>query len=279
MRRLEQAAARRYRAEGHAHVVAAPGTQALIQLLPQLHRGKRVGILGFTYGEYAQVWRRAGLRVETLNDLDALARCDIAVVVNPNNPDGRILPAEALPRLAEAMARRGGFLIVDEAFIDLEPPTASLVPLLPQEGALVLRSFGKTYGLAGLRLGFAITTAALAARLRGLLGPWAVSGPAVAIGRAALEDDRWLENLPRRLARQSLFVETIFRRLGAERIGGTTLFHLFAHRDAEGLFEAFGREGILLRRFPEKPDWLRVGLVAEAFTERLETAAERIRGL
>src|SRR6185437_4924599 len=148
---LERTAALRYRVAPEAAIVAAPGTQALIQLLPRLSPAKSVGILGFTYGEYERVWRAAGVSVKVAEDLDGLRACDIAIVVNPNNPDGRLVPATELSALARQLARRGGLLIVDEAFMDPLPQQQSLVPVLPAAGALVLRSFGKTYGLPGLR--------------------------------------------------------------------------------------------------------------------------------
>ena len=273
LKELEASAAHRYRAPPGAEIVAAPGTQALIQLLPQLHKAKNVGILGFTYGEYEQVWRAAELAPRVVEDLDGLSACDLAIIVNPNNPDGRLVPAEDLAVLAHHLACRGGLLVVDEAFIDLLPRGRSLVPILPEEGAMVLRSFGKTYGLPGVRLGFAVTGAALAERLRKLLGPWAVSGPAIEIGRTALADDAWLNSTAERLPRRGAMVEEAMRLCGAEVVGGTPLFRLFAHREAEKLFALFGREGVLLRHFPERPNWLRAGLVADAYEERFKATA------
>ena len=123
------------------------------------------------------------------------------------------------------------------------PAKASLVPHLPQAGALVLRSFGKTYGLPGVRLGFAVTNKSLGATLRRLLGPWAVSGPAIAIGQAALKDTAWFESLSERLAPRAAIVESALTQCGAEKIGGTPLFQLFAHQDAQRLFAAFGQRG------------------------------------
>jgi cobalamin biosynthesis protein CobC len=273
---LETAAARCYGAPLSAQTVSAPGTQALIQLLPSLHAARRVGILGFAYGEYARLWRAAGVRPDIVEDLDALRACDVAIVVNPNNPDGRIVPAEDLAALAAHMAHKGGLLVVDEAFMDLLPAGHSLVPILPDEGALVLRSFGKTYGLPGIRLGFAVANAALAKKIRAQLGPWAVSGLAIAIGCAALMDDSWLGSLTGRLEGLAALIDGAMRRCGAEMIGANPLFRLFAHADADELFRRFGREGVLLRRFPERPHWLRVGLVCGVHEERLLATAERI---
>lgn len=273
---LQNLAAGRFSAPAHADAVATPGTQAIIQLLPRLADARRIGILGFTYGEYAEVWRREGRAPEIAKTLDDLRACDLAIVVNPNNPDGRLVPPEDLAALAKDLARKGGLLLVDEAFVDLLPREASVVPRLPEAGALVLRSFGKTYGLPGVRLGFAVTNNPLAERLRSLLGPWAVSGPALALGQVALQDEAWLNSLVTRAARAADVVEAAMTLCAAKRIGGASLFQLFAHKDAQRLFSAFGREGVLLRRFPEKPNWLRVGLVATSFEQRLQETAARI---
>jgi cobalamin biosynthetic protein CobC len=161
---LEAAAAEAYGADDAGCVVAAPGTQILISLLPSLRPRGRVAILGPTYAEHARAWRVAGHAVAEVGSLQAMGEVDVAVIVNPNNPDGRLVPADALRGLADRLHRRGGWLVVDEAFADFDA-AESLVPALP-EGAVVLRSFGKTYGLAGIRLGFAIARGPAGAMLR-----------------------------------------------------------------------------------------------------------------
>ena len=186
---LEAAAARAYGAADPATVVAAPGTQALIQLLPRLIPARDVRILGFTYAEHARCWSRQGATVKTVDRPVGLAGADVAVIVNPNNPDGRLVAPDGLAGLARQTPRTT--FVLDEAFADVLGPAASLVPKLPAK-AVILRSFGKTYGLAGLRLGFAVTSRPLAERLREAIGPWAVSGAAIAIGAAALGDNAWL---------------------------------------------------------------------------------------
>ena len=172
-----------------ANVVAAPGTQILISLLPTLWPRSRVAVLGPTYAEHAHAWRGAGHEVAEISSRDEIGGADILVLVNPNNPDGRTLERAVLLEEAGRLRRRGGWLVVDEAFADFDAGE-TLVPVLP-DNAIVLRSFGKTYGLAGIRLGFAIASESMAMRLRTMLGPWAVSGPAIAIGRQALRDREW----------------------------------------------------------------------------------------
>ena len=257
---LERVAAQTYGVEDPACVVAAPGTQALVQILPWLAPARRVGVLGFTYGEHARCWGRAGASVETIEDLETLDDFDVAVVVNPNNPDGRLVPVRQLQEAARRLGARGGALIVDEAFMDVGPSDASLAPLLPERGAVVLRSFGKTYGLAGLRLGFAIAPVALAGDLRAALGPWAVSGPAIAIGRRALADADWLAVTKRRLGADAARLDSLLQRAGLHPVAGTSLFRLVQHPEAHRIFERLGGRGVLVRAFAEQPNLLRVGL-------------------
>ncbi|MBO0732791.1 MAG: aminotransferase class I/II-fold pyridoxal phosphate-dependent enzyme, partial [Methylocapsa sp.] len=170
LRALEEAAANAYGVPGRAEVVAAPGTQAIINWLPRLFPARRAGILGFTYCEHARSWAACGARVTTTKDFVELKGHDAAIVVNPNNPDGMRIAAQDLHALAASLSKHSSILIVDEAFIDLES-MASAVPNMPSSGMIVLRSFGKTYGLPGLRLGFAIAPASITARLRAALGP------------------------------------------------------------------------------------------------------------
>ncbi len=271
-RDLRQAAAVRYGAADAESVIAAPGTQALIQIIPRLLGPSRVAVLGPTYAEHALAWKREGHEVYEVESLDETARADVVVAVNPNNPTGRVIPVGALSRMARALAERRGLLIVDEAFTDVLDPSASMIQALPP-ATLVLRSFGKMYGLAGLRLGFAVADAAMAARLRDLLGPWAVSGPAIAIGRAALGDDAWLVQARRRLSHEARRLDTMLAGAGCQVLGGTSLFRLVAHPLAQEIGDTLERHGVLVRRFPHEPAWLRFGIPGgEAAWRRLKEA-------
>jgi cobalamin biosynthetic protein CobC len=269
---LEAEAARRYGADAR-QTMASPGTQAVIQLMARLRPARSVRILGFTYSGHERAWAAAGANVETMESLADLAACDVAVVVNPNNPDGRLTERGRLVELHAKIAARGGILIVDEAFMDLSERRQSLIPSLPGTSAIVLRSFGKTYGLAGLRLGFAVASPDIAASLRAALGPWPVSGPAIAIGRVALADDAWLERAGLRLAREAGRLDRLLVESGFESCGGTTLFRLVRHPQAAGIFVDLMRHGILARPFSAFPDRLRFGLPGNAEVwRRLEAA-------
>jgi len=229
--------------------------------------------LGHTYGEHAQCWRAAGAEIVAAHSLADFETCDVGVVVNPNNPDGRIVEPEQLALTATALAMHGGLLVVDEAFMDVVAPAMSLVPTLPHEGAVVMRSFGKAYGLAGLRLGFAVTSGTFGGKLRAALGPWAVSGPAIEIGRRALADRDWLAGSVSRLNEDAKRLDHLLTVAGFTTVGGTPLFRLAEREDAELWFQRLGQAGILTRPFPTRPSALRFGIPSnESGWARLEMA-------
>jgi cobalamin biosynthetic protein CobC len=273
---LRQAAAHRYGAASAENIAAAPGTQALIQILPRLISRTQVALFSPAYEEHGAAWRREGHAVrEVASFSEASADANAIIVVNPNNPTGRVFSVEELVRTARDLERRRGLLVVDEAFMDVTEPSQSVIPALPR-ATVVLRSFGKTYGLAGVRLGFAVADSSIAKRLRVLLGPWAVSGPAAVIGRTALADGPWLEQARRRLSRDADRLDAILMRGGCEVLGGTCLFRLVAHPLAKTLAQTLGDHGILVRRFPYEPAWLRFAIPGdETEWQRLETALFR----
>jgi cobalamin biosynthetic protein CobC len=256
---LLAAAGMRYRVSNSKKIVAASGTQALIQLLPRLVPMSHVEILGPTYEEHEACWSRQGHRVSVVKDLNQSDSADVVIVVNPNNPTGRVIPVSALRAVASALAKKNGLLIVDEAFIDVLPESASIASDLPP-ATIVLRSFGKIYGLAGLRLGFAIAEMSLARRIGAELGPWAVSGPALRIGRAALCDARWLAKTTARLRSDQQRLDAMLEAADFTVLGGTPLFRLARHFEAMKIVERLGRNGIHVRGFPGEPQWLRFGL-------------------
>jgi cobalamin biosynthetic protein CobC len=250
---LHQAAQHAYRTS--APIVAMGGAQAAIQLLPQLTARGCARILAPTYNEYAGVLSAAGWDVQEVAELDALADADLAIVVNPNNPDGR----HFAPRDLLALLPRVGRLVIDESFADAAPQL-SLAPEADRPGLLILRSFGKFYGLAGLRLGFAIGNRADIGKLTAISGPWPVSGAAIAIGCRALRDDAWAEATSARLARDCVRLDGMVRAQGWRLVGGTSLFRLYETPDALAAQEKLARGQIWSRVFAREPTWLRLGL-------------------
>jgi cobalamin biosynthetic protein CobC len=270
---LASIAAQSYAAPSAAHVVPAPGTQILLPLVAALLRPGHAAVMAPTYREHARAAALAGHRVSEIADLNAAREAMLVVVTNPNNPDGRLFDKNELIALAKRLASRGGLLIVDEAFMDVGPPNASLAGEVGRNAIVVLRSFGKFFGLAGVRLGFALAAPPLAARLAAKLGPWAVSGPALAVGAKALANRDWIEEARRCLIAAAHRLQTILFNAGLEIVGGTTLFQLVRTPAASDLFHHLGRAGILVRSFPEQPSWLRFGLPGtEAAWARLQIA-------
>lgn len=266
---LHQAARHAYRT--NAPILAMGGAQAAIQLLPQLAPPGRARILAPTYNEYAGVLVTAGWDVQEAGELDALAGADLAVVVNPNNPDGR----NFAPKDLLALLPRVGRLVVDESFADAVPQL-SLAPEADRQRLLILRSFGKFYGLAGLRLGFAIGNAADIGKLAAMSGPWPVSGAAIAIGCRALRDDAWAESRSARLTRDCARLDEMAQAQGWRLVGGAPLFRLYEMPDALAAQEKLARGHIWSRVFAQKPTWLRLGLPgSEAEWTRLAEALAR----
>lgn len=270
---LLAAARKAYRVPPGMSVVAAPGTQILIELLPRSIPAGSAAVLGPTYAEHALAWNKARHRVEPMDDPATDRGTASLVLVNPNNPDGRILGKSDLERLAARCRDRRGLLVVDEAFADFTPEI-SIVPTLPP-ATIVLRSFGKTYGLAGLRVGFAIGAPGLVEPLREALGPWAVAGPALRVAATALADAAWLEAAVKARRADAARLDELLSPRG-RIVGGTDLFRLLETDDAAALFDRLGSAGIYVRRFQNAPNRLRFGLPAdEQAWARLKAALQR----
>jgi cobalamin biosynthesis protein CobC len=260
LRGMAAVAARAYGAPSADCVVPAPGIQILLPMIARLVSPGRAAILAPTYAEHVRAAAVAGHAAREVNDIAQLADAALAIVVNPNNPDGRIVPKQTLLRVADALSRRGGILVVDEAFADVAPAELSMAGETIRDDLVVLRSFGKFFGLAGLRLGFALTAPAIAQRLEMLLGPWPVSGPAIFMGEQALADERWKVASVERLSEAANRLDGLLASSGLEMVGGTSLYRLTRSSNASALFQHLGGAGIFVRRFAEDATWLRWGL-------------------
>jgi len=269
---LEAAAAAYY---GSDALLPVPGSQAAIQCLPSLRPPGEVAVLGPTYAEHAHRWRAAGHRVTETDAAGVeagLDRWSVVVVVNPDNPSGRRLARERLEGWREALAARGGWLVVDEAFADLTPE-ASLAPRAGAPGLVVLRSLGKFFGLAGLRLGFVLAERAVLAPLAEALGPWAVSGPARWWGTLALRDRAWQGRARARLVEAAARLDRCLAARGWEVSGGTALFRWLPGDEAPARQAALARAGVWTRVYAA-PLGLRIGLPPAGAWARLEAALE-----
>lgn len=272
LHRLLGAARLAYGASEGAPIVAAPGTQILIQSLPLLRPAAHVAIVGPTYSEHAICWRRAGAKLSIIPDLLPPDDAEVVVAVNPNNPDGRIWSPRQVLACAEQLGKRGGLLVMDEAFADIAPEV-SVAGRTGTEGLVILRSFGKFFGLAGLRLGFALGPERLIGELDALLGPWAVSGPAIEIGTQALGDLGWQQGARARYYQLSARLDDLLGSAGFRILGGTALYRLAEHEQAAAIHERLAERGVWVRNFGDALEWLRFGLPgSDAAFEKLADA-------
>lgn len=263
LEQLEFAAARVFGMNSTEQIAAVPGSDIAIRLLARLLPADRVAIVGQSYAGYRAAWPDARVL-----PFDKARNADLMICANPNNPDGAVIEARKLQRPRNIR-------IIDEAFADAMPE----VSMLPhRNGAIVLRSFGKFFGLAGLRLGFVVANKPVIRELRGQLGDWPVSGPAIAIGTAAYCDRAWQGLQRHRLAQGSARLVALLLDHGLQDAGGTVNFRLCHTADAPGLFTHLCRAGILVRPFIDRPGQLRLGIPGtDSDWARLDSALQAWR--
>jgi cobalamin biosynthetic protein CobC len=264
---LEAAAGAAFGLRDAAEVVALSGAEAGLRLLPHLLGAKTAFAPGPTYASHGEAWAEAGARL-----VDSEEAAAAVVLVDPNNPDGRTQERDALLALADRLQARGGWLVVDESFADVcDRPS---IAAAGHARIVALRSFGKFYGLAGLRLGFALAPADVAKRLRRRLGDWPVGADAIAAGLAAYPDAQWRIGARERLRVRADRLDLMLARAGLRVIGGTPLFRLAEAEDAGARFDRLAAAGILTRPFDHSPRWLRFGLPRARDLARLGAALE-----
>lgn len=268
---LERAAAASFGAEA-SHVCALPGSEVGLRLLAHLVPMARALHVAPTYRTHGEVTAE-GVDFDPARLSDAAAEGRAILIANPNNPDGRIVPPEVLTELALRFAGSDGYLVVDEAFADARPETSVAGHGRDGRPLLVLRSFGKFFGLAGLRLGFVVGPPQIIARVRRVLGSWPVSAAAQRIGAAAYRDAAWITDMRIKLAADAAALDAVLARHGFQPVGDCPLFRLIETDDAAALFDRLAHRAILTRPFDYNPRWLRLGLPGGADAlDRLDRA-------
>jgi len=255
-------------------ILPIAGTQAAIQTLPRLRPPTRLVVAAPSYAEHAHRWSCAGHTVrEVFYDAleSAVEQCDVMIVCNPNNPTGETVPPDTLLGWAASLASRGGWLVVDEAFADVTPEQ-SIAARSDQPGVVVLRSVGKFFGLAGLRLGFVAAQASLLAQLADAIGPWSVGRPAQEIGVRALTDLAWQDVTRAELTSSGARLKTLLKASGIAS-SGTALFQWWPEQAPERFHRHMAEHGIWTRLFLGNARGIRLGLPGnEADWQRLEHA-------
>jgi cobalamin biosynthetic protein CobC len=263
---LETVAAAYY---GSAALLPVAGSQAAIGLLARLRPRSRVGILSPAYRSHYRAWQSAGhevLELTAAQIASALPTLDVLIVVNPTNPTAQDYAPATLLAWHKVLAARGGWLIVDEAFRDATPEHSLIQPDALQ-GLIVLRSIGKFFGLAGIRLGFVWAESRVLHAVAALQDDWAVSHPARWAGKLALADRAWQQQQRERLQTASQHLHDWLEKRYGNPVVSTALFAyvLLTEQEALQAYEQLARQGILVRLF-RQPWALRFGLPEVSLT-------------
>lgn len=270
------AAAQRY--YGTIALLPVAGSQAAIQALPRLRAPCRVAVVAPSYAEHAYAWRQHGHQVTPMSAAEILQVGDevqVALIVNPNNPSGKLFSRDELMHLHAKLAARGGWLIVDEAFMDATPEH-SLASICPRAGLIVLRSVGKFFGLAGARAGFVLAEQELLNTLAAMLGPWPLAAPSRYVVTLALRDSAWQQTARHTLAQAAQRLADLLTQHGPAPAGGCALFQWVCCDAAAKVHEQLAQRGILTRLYDEPPS-VRFGLPRdEAEWQRLANTLSEV---
>ncbi|USI74315.1 aminotransferase class I/II-fold pyridoxal phosphate-dependent enzyme [Sphingomonas morindae] len=255
--------------EAEAEVVAVPGTDLALRLLPPLLPGRAPALLWPGYAGHRAAWPDA-VRLTALAWRAAGGAHDLLICASPSNPGGERLDPGAAARLCAS-----SHLMIDHAYADA--PGEGLDALAGPR-LTVLRSFGKMFGLPGLRLGFVLIDPPRAARLRHLLGDWPIATPTLAIADRAYRDQAWQAAQRDRIATAGAALDRLLDRLGLAHRPSPPLFRCLEQVDGAALFRHLAGHAILTRPFAARADWLRLGLPGDAAAlARLAAALEEYR--
>lgn len=272
---LEATAARAFGVSDPARVVATAGAEAGLRQLPRLIAACDIDIVSPTYSGHEAAWQAANVRVLSVTaDELRFSTADAAVLVNPNNPDGHAVAREELAGIVEMRTDERRWTIVDESFVETQPERS--IADHASDRLIVLRSFGKFYGLAGVRLGFVIAPPEIAQRLRVVQGEWPVSAQAIAMGVKAYADDGWRARTHAQLIDRASEYDDLLAARGLHVVGGTSLFRLVSVADAASIFDALCGAGVLARPFAWREDWLRFGLPRQRDLGRVGAALRQV---
>ena len=252
---LIDAASNTYAVPSKASLLPINGVQMAIQAIPHIETCGTAKILGPTYNEYSATLRNFGWKVVCVKNLKDLSGADLAIVVNPNNPDGRICTQKEILRVLPNV----GKIIIDESYCD-PTPELSMMPHAGEKGLIIFKSVGKFFGLAGIRLGFIISQKSETEVFSNIIGPWSVSGPTLEVGTRALVDTTWIEQTRKRLSYDAKRLSNLIAESNLQSAGATKLFHLIKLDNAADAQKKFAEEMIWTRIFSYSKSWLRIGL-------------------
>ena len=250
----------------NADITAVSGVQTAINIFPYLFSRGNVSIIEPTYNEYKNAFSNANWKVNIFKNLNNLQGSNLAIICNPNNPDGKIISKEQLIDLSTKV----GFLIIDESFMDLYPNQSLSEEITKdKKNIIVLKSFGKFFGLAGVRLGFILSSKKIAKHIEKFLGPWQISNLAIIAGVKALKDKLWISKNIESLKTNSSILDNLADSINLKLLGGTYLYRLYETSNSLELQNKFATKMIWTRTFSYSKHWIRLGLPNEKLNSEL----------
>jgi cobalamin biosynthetic protein CobC len=253
---------------GCQSALSTAGSQAALQILPQLRTTSKVAMPKFMYQEHANAWQGNGhdvIKFDFFPDENIIQQTDVLLLCNPNNPTATKFSVADLLGWHAALAARDGWLIVDEAFMDVTSEH-SIAKYAHLKGLFVLRSLGKFFGLAGARVGFLLGEELILKQMQEAIGPWSITGPSRLIASQALLNKAWQEKARIQLAENSQKLAALLSKYNLTPMSGTALFQFVPTKNARALQQHLAQQGIWVRLFSDAPGLsaraaLRFGLV------------------
>lgn len=216
---------------------------------------------------------RFGLDVDGLLEADAA----LTIVANPNNPTGNRFPVGELRRLLDGT---DGVVVVDEAYIEYAGEEHSLVADVEVfDNLVVMRTFSKAHGLAGLRIGYVAANEALAERLRLVKPPFNLSVFSEAVAVRALQDTSWSDAVVAQTIEERARLAAALKERGFRVHPSDANFILTEHAEGAAIAAGLKQRGILVRRFPDAPrlqDAVRFGVGRPEHSDRLLAALDEV---
>jgi len=200
------------------------------------------------------------------HDLDAMRQavleCNnvkVVFIANPNNPTGTLLTTEELRDFLQAMPEHV-LVVIDEAYIEYCPESNNRALLDEFERLVLVRTFSKAYGLAGLRVGYSLSHPDVAAVLNRIRQPYNVSRLAQAAAKTALTDQDFIERSRTSNAEQMQWLKQQFDALGLGFINSNANFLMVEVEGARAVYQALLEQGVIVRPLTGYglDDWLRV---------------------
>jgi len=278
-----------------AHLILGAGSNEIIEFVSHalMRPGAEVVVSQYCFAIYPIMAKMFGAKVVTVpareygHDLAAMARAVTAqttamFVANPNNPTGTLASGEAIMKLVNEIPPHV-LLVLDEAYLEFLDKPTDLLPLI-RRGAkpnlLLLRTFSKIYGLAGLRLGYGIGDPELVAVLEKVRQPFNVNSAAQIGARAALEDSEHIHRTRQNNAQGLKFWEQALKNLGLPYVPSAANFILVKTGAGERVFQELQKQGVIVRPMGgyQLPEFVRISIGTPAENERCLAALKKALG-